>query len=306
MVGYFENLLRTLRRRISRNELVIALLGLSVSKGTATAPGLVLIQIDGLARRQMERAMEEGRLPFLQRLLRRENYQVRTFYSGLPTSTPAVQAELFYGVRDAVPAFSFLNREAKRVFAMFDSDSAKEVEDDISGRGEGLLAGGSSWSNIYTGGAASEESHFCASRLAARDLFNWRRVVQAITFPFLHFPSLMRILTLLFVEFLVAVWDLFHGVFKGENLLMEARTLFSRVFVCIGLRELVTIGVKIDVTRGLPVIHANFLGYDEQAHRRGPSSAPERPPWAPPGARARTDTSPRRLRAKPRARASAG
>src|SRR6185369_9345597 len=208
-----------------------------------------------------------------QRLLRRENYQVRTFYSGLPTSTPAVQAELFYGVRDAVPAFSFLNREAKRVFAMFDSDSAKEVEDDISGRGEGLLAGGSSWSNIYTGGAASEESHFCASRLAARDLFNWRRVVQAITFPFLHFPSLMRILTLLFVEFLVAVWDLFHGVFKGENLLMEARTLFSRVFVCIGLRELVTIGVKIDVTRGLPVVHANFLGYDEQAHRRGPSSA---------------------------------
>ena len=29
---------------------------------------------------------------------------------------------------------------------------------------------------------------------------------------------------------------------------------------------------KIDVARGLPVIHLNFLGYDEQAHRRGPSS----------------------------------
>jgi endonuclease/exonuclease/phosphatase family metal-dependent hydrolase len=80
------------------------------------------------------------------------------------------------------------------------------------------------------------------------------------------------LVTLLFVEFLVAIRDLFHGVFKGESLFMELRTLFSRVLVCIGLRELLTIGVKIDVARGLPVIHANFLGYDEQAHRRGPSS----------------------------------
>src|SRR5690606_28994450 len=47
----------------------------------------------------------------------------------------------------------------------------------------------------------------------------------------------------------------------------------KRVLVCIGLRELLTIGVKIDAFRGLPVVHVNFLGYDEQAHRRGPSSA---------------------------------
>jgi endonuclease/exonuclease/phosphatase family metal-dependent hydrolase len=32
------------------------------------------------------------------------------------------------------------------------------------------------------------------------------------------------------------------------------------------------IGGKIDISRGLPVIHLNFLGYDEQSHRRGPQS----------------------------------
>src|ERR1041385_2598990 len=149
MVGYFENLVRKWRRRVSRSEWLIALLGMSVSKGTANEPGLVLIQIDGLSRTQMERAMSEGRLPFLQRLMKRENYELRTFYSGIPASTPAVQAELFYGAHDAVPAFSFLNREAKRVFAMFDSDCAREVESEISAKGEGLLRDGSSWSNIY-------------------------------------------------------------------------------------------------------------------------------------------------------------
>jgi endonuclease/exonuclease/phosphatase family metal-dependent hydrolase len=273
MVGYFENLFRALRRRVSRSELVIALFGLPVSKGTANQPGLVLIQIDGLSRHQMERAVSRGRMPFLRRLLARENYEKRTFYPGLPASTPAVQAELFYGERGAVPAFSFLNREAKRVYSMFDSECAKEVEAEISAKREGLLRGGSSWSNIYTGGASTDDSHFCASRLGLGDTFRSRRVLQCVTFPFLHFSSLVRLLTLFFAELGVGIRDLFHGVFKGESLLMECRTLISRVFVCIGLREILTIGVKIDVARGLPVVHANFLGYDEQSHRRGPSSA---------------------------------
>lgn len=273
MLGYFESLIRKLRRRISRSEWAIALLGLPVSKGTGNQPGLVMIQIDGLSRKQMERAMNAGRLPFLRRLLRRENYQLRTFYSGLPASTPAVQAELFYGARDAVPAFSFLNREAKRVFDMFDAECAREVESQISAQGDGLLRGGSSWSNIYTGGASREESHFCASRLGLGDVFRSRPVLELLTFPLLHFPSLVRLVALLLVEFLIAIGDLFSGVFRGENLLMEFRTLLSRVAVCIFLREVLTVGVKIDVTRGLPIVHANFLGYDEQAHRRGPDSA---------------------------------
>ena len=33
-----------------------------------------------------------------------------------------------------------------------------------------------------------------------------------------------------------------------------------------------SISVRMDIARGLPVIHANLLGYDEQAHRRGPGS----------------------------------
>ncbi|MFN7141306.1 MAG: endonuclease/exonuclease/phosphatase family protein, partial [Limisphaerales bacterium] len=45
------------------------------------------------------------------------------------------------------------------------------------------------------------------------------------------------------------------------------------MFVTIGLREVITIGAKIDLARGLPIVHIDFLGYDEQAHRRGPNSA---------------------------------
>jgi endonuclease/exonuclease/phosphatase family metal-dependent hydrolase len=271
MFAYFENLLRILRRRVSRNEWIIALLGLPVSKGD-DRPGLVLIQIDGLSRKQLERAIRSGRMPFLRRLQKRENYHLQTFYSGLPSSTPAVQAEILYGVRSAVPAFTFLNRTAKKVFAMFNPDCAREIEKEISEGQEGLLAGGSSWCNIYSGGAATDESHFCASRLGLGDVFRSRRLIQALTFPLLHFSSLVRLIMNIFAEFSVAIGDFFRGLSHGESFGIEIRTLFARVFACVALREILTIGVSIDVARGLPVIHANFFGYDIQSHRRGPSS----------------------------------
>ncbi|MBT8115273.1 MAG: endonuclease/exonuclease/phosphatase family protein, partial [Arenicella sp.] len=63
-----------------------------------------------------------------------------------------------------------------------------------------------------------------------------------------------------------------RGVFGGRNLRKELSFVPIRVAVSVLLRELVAIGVKIDAARGLPVIHANFVGYDEQAHRRGPQS----------------------------------
>ena len=45
-----------------------------------------------------------------------------------------------------------------------------------------------------------------------------------------------------------------------------------RVIVAIVLREWVRIVVKLSINSGTPVIYANLLGYDEQAHRRGPGS----------------------------------
>ncbi len=273
MLARIEYFFRRARRLLSRSEWAIPLLGLPVIKGAGNEPGLILIQIDGLSRRQMERAIERGRMPFLRRLLEREQYETYTFYSGLPSSTPAVQAELYYGVRCAVPAFSYFDRSSRQVFTMFMADCAKELEGRLEKCGEGLLRGGSSWSNIYSGGASEEETHFCAASLRIRDVFRTRPLVRFLTFPLFHFLSLVKIISLLVVEFFLALWDLFLGVARGESFYEEFKAVLKRVFICTALREVLTIGVKIDAARGLPVIHVNFFGYDEQSHRRGPSSA---------------------------------
>ncbi|HEY8903359.1 MAG TPA: hypothetical protein VIM48_06610, partial [Chthoniobacterales bacterium] len=162
MLASVESLVHWLRRRFfSRSEWAARHFGLRTYDDAGEEPGLLLIQIDGLARSQLETAIAAGRMPFLQSLLRREGYGLRTFYSGLPSTTPAVQAELHYGVRAGVPAFSFVDRSRGEAGTMFDSEWAREFEARFAARGEGLLQEGSSWSNIYSGGADATESHFC-------------------------------------------------------------------------------------------------------------------------------------------------
>jgi endonuclease/exonuclease/phosphatase family metal-dependent hydrolase len=133
------------------------------------------------------------------------------------------------------------------------------------------LSQGSAYCDIYTGGAA--ESHFCASNAG------WGGVLSSLDSLALaglllgHAWSFVRIAALMVVEFGLAVVDCLLGLISGRNLRKELLMVPARIIVCILMRELIYIGISLDISRGLPIIHANFLGYDEQAHRRGPSSA---------------------------------
>ena len=272
MFAKLESLVHSVRQRLSRSEWAIRHLGLTPSEGTAEEPGILLLQIDGFARSQLEKAMAKGRMPFLRRLTQREGYELHSLYPGVPSTTPAVQAELYYGIRSAVPAFSFYDRVRKRLGTMFYPEWAKDFEASYREKAEGLLKGGSCWSNIYTGGAAQEESHFCAASIGFGDMWRTGKIRNIFLFILFQFPATLRIAALLIVEIFVALWDVIDGVRHGEKLTLEMGMAFSRVFVGTGLRELVTIGGKVDLARGLPIIHVNFLSYDEHAHRRGPSS----------------------------------
>ena len=107
MVERIKILIKKVRYFFSRSHLLISLLGLTSSDKFADNKGLVLIQIDALSKRHLEKALQNAEMPFLKQLLCKHHYRLHTHYSGMPCSTAAVQAELFYGVKAAVPAFSF-------------------------------------------------------------------------------------------------------------------------------------------------------------------------------------------------------
>ena len=170
---------RWMRRKWNRTRLAVRLLGHPVRTERSEEPGLIMIQIDGLSRRQLEEAMANGRMPYLSRLLRRRYFSLESFYSGVPSTTPAVQGEIFYGVKGVVPSFEFLDHRSGRMFRMYEAESADEIEARmVAGGAEPLFEGAHVYSNIYRGGAA--ESHYCSSDLTVNRLVRRLHPVKSL------------------------------------------------------------------------------------------------------------------------------
>lgn len=229
-----------------------------------------MIQIDGLSRRQMLTAMRKGHLPFLKRLVHKRSYENYSLYSGLPSNTPGMQGELFYGVKCAVPAFSFKHQTSGQIFRMYEPFSAQVIERELAAQGEGLLKDGSSYSNIFAGGA--ENAHFCAASIGWKGLLKVLNPWSISLWALFYVDIFVRMIVLAAVELVIAFWDFLKGFIRYGSFRKEFEFIFARIIACVLLREMVVMGVQMDIHRGLPIIHANFIGYDEQAHRRGPAS----------------------------------
>lgn len=233
-------------------------------------PGIVLVQIDGLAHEQLQQALARGSMPFLNSLVGDQDYRLRPFYSGLPSATPAVQAELFFGVRAAVPAFRFLCRDKGEDCSMFNPLQVKDIARDLEERYPGLLRDGSSYSNIYTGGAAN--ARYCIENLEPHQLLHRLHPLKTLGIFLQHCGKLLRIVGLALIEAGLALLDMLKGILQHQQIGKEIKFVPSRIWLCVVLRELVRFWVKRDIRAGVPIICANLVGYDEHAHRRGPSS----------------------------------
>lgn len=259
-----------IRRFFNPDEWMVKLLRLSIIKEESARSGAVIIQIDGLSHMEFARAINKREMPFLHKLLKNEGYAERMHYCGLPSSTPAVQGSLFYGVKSCVPAFSFKDSKTGEIFNMFSPENAAEIESRIKKMGEPLLKDGSAYGNIYTGGA--KEAHFCISSIGWGALFHAAHPVAIMVFIIMHLHIILTAALLTIAEFFLAIFDSIGGFIEGKDLLDEIKYIPLRVIGCVIAREVTGVGAKIDITRGMPVIHINLAGYDEQAHQRGPKS----------------------------------
>lgn len=251
---------------------VARLLPIALPEGETDTPGLILIQIDGLSRAQFEKSVQRRRvLPFIRRLLKSGHVHLHSFYAGVPSTTPAVQAELFYGIKSAVPAFHYLHRKSGQLFSMNIPMAAQTIAAELSSQSDvPLLQGGHAYADIYSGGAL--EGRFCAETMDLDSLLKQMHPLKWILLPLFYGFKMLRVLALALLEIVLGLIDLVRGIFDSRNGWEELKTIASRVAVGIVLRDVVQFMVRLDIERGIPVVHANFLGYDEQAHRRGPDS----------------------------------
>lgn len=270
MISPFIRLKRRLRRKFSRTRWVARLLKRDLSAPHSDEPGLLILQIDGLARTQLERALVDGRMPFLKKLIDRGHFEKLSFYSGLPSTTPAVQAEVMFGARCAVPAFQFLHRKTGKTALMYEQEWAKRIGRELAEEHQPLLEGGRSYSNIYAAGA--EESRFCAETMDGANLREMTRPWKLVIVGALYLLRILRVIGLAILELVIALGDMVRGLAGRQPWRAELHCIPSRVGVSIVMREWLRVMLKLSIEEGAPIIYGNFLGYDEQAHRRGPGS----------------------------------
>lgn len=234
--------------------------------------GLIILQIDGLSHATLQRALEQGAMPHLSRMMERDGYRLERWWCGVPSSTPAVQGGILYGNNDGIPAFRWYEKDTGKSMVAKHPRDARVLQDRLSAGRAGLLEGGSSYVNIYDGGARL--SLFTISALGGERFFE---NVRGLGFALLLGFSPIRLLRLwkdVALDFVRDLWQRLVGRF--DTRVGRRRRPFSllssllQIVASVVFRELQTFGVLLDIYRRVPAIYANFYGYDDVAHQLGP------------------------------------
>ncbi|MGC1853674.1 MAG: phage holin family protein, partial [Solirubrobacterales bacterium] len=116
-------------------------------------PGVLFLEIDGLAHDVLHSALSDGSAPNLAAWLRDGSHRLRRWETDWSSQTGACQAGLLHGDNDDMPAFRWWEKDRDRAIVTNHPRDAEELERRHS-NGRGLLhADGASRANILSGDA---------------------------------------------------------------------------------------------------------------------------------------------------------
>lgn len=228
----------------------------------------IIVQIDGLAHEYLLQAIAKGQTPVLQRLIA-QGHRLQRWRCGIPSSTPAVQAGIMYGNNWDIPGFRWYEKETGTAPHCKSPYFAERLKAAVANGRPGILAGGSSYTNLLDGDA--NLALFTLSAMGRNRFFeHLRGLGWALLFALIPW-RIGRILIL-------AAWELLRDV--ARTLAQWARNRFRtrlklikpalQVLTNVVFAEVQTFGVLLDIYRGVPAIYVNYYGYDEVAHNDGP------------------------------------
>jgi uncharacterized membrane protein YvlD (DUF360 family) len=228
------------------------------------APGIVFLEIDGLALPVLQRATRDGSAPNMARWLAEENYRFAEWETDLSSQTGASQAGILLGSNDDIPAFRWVEKETAKLVACSGPPDCAEIERRHA-TGIGLLAdGGASRGNLLSGEA--DHMILTVSRMDAE-----KRANPGYRAFFANGFNVVTVLVLFFWE-VVLEWSA-AGRAKRRDIRPRGHRgglyPFMRAALCVVVRDLIVYGVLSDMMKGRPAIYATFSSYDEVAHHSG-------------------------------------
>jgi uncharacterized membrane protein YvlD (DUF360 family) len=234
------------------------------AQAPTNVPGIVFLEIDGLALPVLRRAMRDGSAPNMARWLSEDGYRLVEWEPDLSSQTGASQAGILLGSNEDIPAFRWVEKETATMMTCSAPADCAEIERrHASGRGL-LLGGGASRGNLLSGEA--DEAILTVSRIEAEKRANpGYRAFLANGFNVTR--ALVLVVWELLLEWTAAIRAARRDVRpRGHR---GGRYPFLRAAMCVVVRDLVVFSVLTDMMRGRPAVYATFASYDEVAHHSG-------------------------------------
>jgi uncharacterized membrane protein YvlD (DUF360 family) len=227
-------------------------------------PGIVYLEIDGLALPVLQRAMRDGNAPTMARWLSEDTHSLAEWETDLSSQTGASQAGILLGSNEDIPAFRWVEKETARLMTCSAPADCAEIEQRHA-TGNGLLRdGGASRGNLLSGEA--DHVILTVSRLEEEKKANpGYRAFLSNGF------NVTRTLVLLFWE--VALEVTASARQRRRNVRPRGHRggiyPLMRAAMCVFVRDLIVYGVLQDMMKGRPAVYATFSSYDEVAHHSG-------------------------------------
>jgi uncharacterized membrane protein YvlD (DUF360 family) len=241
--------------RIARRQGIIA---------STDVPGIVYLEIDGLALPVLRRAMRDGNAPTMARWLRDDTHQLVEWETDLSSQTGASQAGILLGSNEDISAFRWVEKETATMMTCSAPPDCAEIERRC-GTGIGLLTnGGASRGNLLSGEA--ESVILTVSRMDEEKKSN-----PGYRGFFANGDNATRTLVLFAWE-VILEWTAALRAIRRD---VEPRGHRGGIYplmrgaLCVFVRDLIVSGVLTDIMRGRPAVYATFSSYDEVAHHSG-------------------------------------
>jgi uncharacterized membrane protein YvlD (DUF360 family)/predicted AlkP superfamily pyrophosphatase or phosphodiesterase len=228
------------------------------------APGVIYLEIDGLALPVLRRAMRDGSAPNMARWLADNTHHLIEWEPDLSSQTGASQAGILLGSNHDIPAFRWVEKETGTMMTCSAPEDCARIEREHA-TGNGLLVeGGASRGNLLSGEA--EAVILTVSRMEAETRANpGYRAFFANAF------NTTRALVLFAWE-VILEWT---AALRAKRRDVRPRGHRGGIYplmrgaMCVIVRDLIVYGVLTDMMRGRPAIYATFSSYDEVAHHSG-------------------------------------
>jgi putative membrane protein len=233
-------------------------------------PGVIFLEIDGLSRRVLERAIDEGYMPTLKRWLDSGSHRLMGWETDTSCQTGGCQAGILHGNNDDISAFRWVEKDnGNRIMTSSGMKDTPIIEKRHSD-GHGLLSvNGYSRGNLLSGDAT--DAVFTFSRMGDKS-----KIYTPFYYSFFSNPyNFTRTMSLVVVEVVREI----RSRRRQERLDVQPRLEghhrkggypLIRAFTTVFLRDAVTYTLIGDIFLGeADAIYATFVGYDEVAHHSG-------------------------------------